>query len=124
MTMSNTKKAKIGQSKATFIPKGYDWGLYFWRLPDGHLFHDGEGNLLNIPAMKHDLSKIAELRKAAAHHGQPEGEPWFYSGIKRATDEQLSEQKERLKAGLLPNLDDLGAVHAAQQSLSQYGDQG
>jgi hypothetical protein len=121
MTMSNTKKAKIGKSKATFIPKDYDWGLYFWRLPDGHLFHDGEGNLLNIPAMKHDLSKIAELRKAAAHYGQPEGEPWFYPGIRRATEEQLSEQKDRLKAGLIPNLDDLGAVHAAQQTLQKYG---
>ena len=123
MTMSNTKKAKLGKSKATFIPKDYDWGLYFWRLPSGHLFHDGDGNLLNIPAMKHDLSKIAELRKAAAHYGQPDGEPWFYPGIRRATDEQLSEQKDRLKAGLIPNLDDLGAVHAAQQSLQQYGEE-
>jgi hypothetical protein len=121
MTMSNTKKAKIGKSKATFIPKDYEWGLYFWRLPSGHLFHDDDGNLLNIPAMKHDLSKIAELRKAAAHYGQPEGEPWFYPGIRRATDEQLSEQKDRLKAGLIPNLDDLGAVHAAQQTLQKYG---
>jgi hypothetical protein len=121
--MNTSKSEKIGKSKATFIPKGYDWGLYFWRLPDGHLFHDGQGNLLNIPAMKHDLSKIAELRKAAAHYGQPDGEPWFYSGIRRATDEQLQEQKERLEQGLLPNLDDLGAVHAAQQSLKQYGDE-
>jgi hypothetical protein len=124
MTMSNTKKAKIGQSKATFIPKGYEWGLYFWRLPDGHLFHDGEGNLLNIPAMKHDLSKIAELKKAAAYYGQPDGEPWFYAGIRRATEEQLSEQKDRLKQGLIPNLDDLGSVYDAQQSLKKYGDVG
>jgi len=123
MTMSNTKKAKLGKSKATFIPKDYDWGLYFWRLPSGHLFHDNEGNLLNIPAIKHDLSKIAELRKAAAYYGQPEGEPWFYPGIRRATDEQLSEQKDRLKAGLIPNLDDLGAVHAAQQTLKKYGEE-
>jgi hypothetical protein len=121
--MNVSKSEKIGKSKATFIPKGYDWGLYFWRLPDGHLFHDGQGNLLNIPAMKHDLSKIAELRKAAAHYGQPDGEPWFYAGIKRATDEEFNEQQERLKAGLLPNLDDLGAVHAAQQTISQHGDE-
>jgi len=124
MTMSNTKKAKIGNSKATFIPKAYDWGLYFWRLPNGHLFHDEEGNLLNIPSIRNDLSKMAELRKAAAHYGQPEGEPWFYAGIKRATDEQLSEQKERMNAGLLPNLDDLGAVYAAQQTAKRYGNDG
>ena len=121
--MGNTKKQKVGKSKATFIPKGYDWGLYFWRLPDGHLFHDGQGNLLNIPSMKHDLGKIAEIRKAAAHYGRPEGEPWFYAGIKRATDEEYSEQVDRMKSGLIPNLNDMGSVHDAQQSLLKYGDQ-
>ena len=123
MTMSNTKKAKIGKSKATWMPKMYDWGLYFWRLPDGHLFKDQDGNLLNIPSMRGDLSKIAELRKAAAYYGQPEGEAWFYAGIRRATDEQYEEQKQRLKEGLIPNLDDLGAVHAAQQGIKKYGNQ-
>jgi hypothetical protein len=119
--MSNTKKSQIGKSKATFIPKAYDWGLYFWRLPSGHLFHDGEGNLLNIPSMRNDLSKMAELREAAAHYGQPEGEPWFYAGIRRTTDEKLQEQKDRLSEGLLPNLDDLGSVYAAQQGIKQHG---
>lgn len=121
--MNTGRSPKIGKSKATFIPKMYDWGLYFWRLPDGHLFHDGEGNLLNIPAQKNDLAKISELRKAAAHYGQPEGEPWFYAGIRRATDEEYSEQMDRMKQGLIPNLNDLGAVHAAQKTLQQYGDQ-
>lgn len=123
MTMSNTKKAQIGKSKATWMPKMYDWGLYFWRLPDGHLFKDQDGNLLNIPSMRGDLSKIAELRKAAAYYGQPDGEAWFYAGIKRATDEQYEEQKQRLKEGLIPNLDDLGAVHAAQQGIKRHGNQ-
>lgn len=121
--MSNTKKAQIGKSKATWMPKMYDWGLYFWRLPDGHLFKDEDGNMLNIPSMRGDLSKIAELRKAAAYYGQPEGEAWFYAGIRRATDEQYEEQKQRLKEGLIPNLDDLGAVHAAQQGIEKYGNQ-
>jgi hypothetical protein len=122
--MNKPKPPKIGKSKATFIPKDYEWGLYFWKLPTGHLFHDGQGNLLNIPSMKHDLSKIAELRKAAAHHGQPKGTPWFYSGIKRATDEEYSEQKQRLQEGLIPNVNDLGAIYDAQQTVKQYGDQG
>lgn len=121
--MSRTKTPKVGKSKATYIPKGYDWGLYFWRLPDGHLFHDGQGNLLNIPSMKNDLAKMSELRKAAAHYGKPEGEPWFYSGIKRATDEEYYEQIDRMKNGLIPNLNDMGSVYDAQQSLLKYGDQ-
>lgn len=121
--MSNTKKAKVGNSKATYIPKNYEWGLYFWRLPNGHLFHDGEGNLLNIPSMKNDLSKMAELKKAAAHYGQPDGTPWFYPGIKRATEEVYSEQMDRMKNGLIPNLDDLGAVYDAQQTLKIHGEE-
>lgn len=123
MTMNRPKTPKVGKSKATFIPKNYEWGLYFWKLPNGHLFHDGQGNLLNIPSMRNDISKMAEIRKAAAHYGQPEGKPWFYPGIKRTTDEEYSEQKQRMSEGLIPSLNDLGAIHDAQKTLKQYGDQ-
>lgn len=120
--MSNTRKPKIGKSKVTTIPKMYDWGLYFWQLPDGHLFHDGEGNFLNIPSMKNDIGKMAELRKAAAHYGQPDGNPWFYAGVQRATDESYSEQLDRMKNGLIPNLNDLGAVYDAKRGLAAHGE--
>jgi hypothetical protein len=122
--MSNGNKPKIGKSKATFIPKMYDWGLYFWKLPNGHLFHDGEGNLLNIPANRGDIAKMAELKAAAAHYGQPDGSPWFYAGIQRATDEEYSEQVDRMKQGLIPTMNDLGAVAAAKKTLELYGDEG
>ena len=113
----------IGKSKATVIPKMYDWGLYFWQLPDGHLFHDGNGNLLNIPAYKDDITKLAELRKTAAYYGQPEGKPYFVSGLTRASEEEYSEQLDRMKQGLIPNLNDLGAVHAAKQTIAAHGDE-
>lgn len=130
MVMSNTKKAKIGKSKITQIDKGtgqkamfgYEWGLYFWRLPSGHLFKDDEGRMLNIPSVKDDLGQMAKLRQAAAHFGQPEGEPWFYAGVNRATDEEYEEQMDRLKEGLLPSLNDLGAVQAAKKTAELYGD--
>ena len=128
--MSNTRKAKIGKSKITQIDKGtgqramfgYEWGLYFWRLPSGHLFKDEEGRLLNIPSVKNDLSQMAKLRQAAAHYGQPDGEPWFYAGVNRATDEEYQEQLDRLEEGLIPSLNDLGAVHAAKKTAELYGD--
>jgi hypothetical protein len=128
--MSNTRKAKIGKSKITQIDKGtgqramfgYEWGLYFWRLPDGHLFKDEEGRMLNIPSIKGDLGQMAKLRQAAAHYGQPDGEPWFYAGVNRATDEEYDEQIDRLKEGLIPSLNDLGAVSAAKKTAELYGD--
>lgn len=128
--MSNTRKAKIGTTKITQIDKGtgqramfgYEWGLYFWRLPDGHLFKDDEGRMLNIPSVKGDLGQMAKLRQAAAHYGQPDGDPWFYAGVNRATDEEYAEQLDRLNEGLLPTMNDLGAVQAAKKTAELYGD--
>lgn len=128
--MSNKKRPTIGKSKVTVENVGdaqrkhfgYEWGLYFWKLPDGHLFKDDEGRLLNIPSVKGDLSQMAKLMKAAAHYGQPEGVPWFYAGAGRATDEEYQEQLDRLDQGLIPNLNDIGAVAAAKKSLEIYGD--
>jgi hypothetical protein len=42
----------------------------------------------------------------------------------RVTDEEYSEQVDRMKQGLIPNLNDLGAVKAAQDTLKLYGDEG
>lgn len=113
---------KAGKSKATVIPKMYDWGIYFWQLPDGHLFKDTDGNMLNIPATRGDIAKMFELKQAAAYYGQPEGKPYFVPGVRRATDEEHSEQVDRMKQGLLPNLNDLGAVYDAQQGLKAHGE--
>ena len=119
--MKNQKPDKIGKSKVTFIDKMYDWGIYVWKKQNGKWFTDGQGNILNIPAMKGDITKIAELRKAAAYYGEPDGEAVFFAGLSRVTDEEYSEQKQRMLEGLIPNMNDLGAVHAAQQTIKKYG---
>lgn len=106
-----------GKHKTTVVPKAYKWGLFFWRLPDGHLFGDGQGNLLNVQASsKYDVEAMGKIKSAAAHYGQPDGKPWFQPGLKRATEDEYSEQKERFLNGEVL-LNDLGAVHAAQQGL-------
>lgn len=127
--MSNTRKPTIGKTKITQVDKGtgqramfgYEWGLYFWQLPDGHLFRNEDGDMLNIPSVKGDIGQMAKLRAAAAHYGQPDGKPWFYAGANRATDEEYEEQVDRLKNGLIPSMNDLGAVDAAKKSIRQYG---
>lgn len=128
--MSNRKRPTLGKSKVTVVNTGdaqrkhfgFEWGLYFWRLPDGHLLKDEDGRMLNIPSVKNDIGQIAKLRQAAAHYGYPEGEPWFYAGVNRATDEEYEEQMDRLNEGLIPSLNDIGAVAAAKKSLELYGD--
>ena len=119
--MNAGREDQIGKSKLTMIDKGYNWGVYVWKKSNGRWFTDGNGNILNIPSMKDDLEKLAELRKAAAYYGEPDGEPVFFSGLSRVTDEEYAEQVDRMKEGLIPNLNDLGAVHAAQQTAKQWG---
>lgn len=132
ITFMDTRGAqKIGKSKVTQIDKGtgqramfgFEWGVYFWRLPSGHLFKDSENRPLCIESVKGDIQNLAELRAAAAYYGEPDGEPWFYAGITKVTDEEYQVQKERLEAGLIPSENDFGAIHAAQQTLKVYGDE-
>jgi len=126
MVMKNKKfrmPGQIGETKVSLVEKNYDWGIYVWKKSNGKWFTDGEGNILNIPSMKGDILKISELKQAAAHYGEPDGEAYFFAGLSRVTDEEYSEQVDRMKSGLIPNLNDLGAVHAAQQTIKKYGAQ-
>ena len=119
--MKKKNPNQIGKSKIKVIDKMYDWGIYVWKKQNGKWFTDGQGNVLNIPSMKGDISKIAELKKVAAHYGEPDGEAVFFAGLNRVSDEEYSEQKQRMAEGLIPNMNDLGAVHAAQQTIKKYG---
>lgn len=102
--MPLTNKAKI-----TEVKPNVDWGLYMWKLPDGRLLQDGNGNYLNVPSTRHDITKIAEIRNAARYFGKPEGEPHFEPGVNRATDSEREEQEQRMAAGeILDN--DFGAI--------------
>ena len=121
--MKDPKKPNIGKTKIKVIDKNYDWGVYVCKKSNGKWFTDGQGNVLNIPAMKGDIAKIAELKQAAAHYGEPDGEAIFFAGLNRISDEEYAEQQERMRQGLIPNLNDLGAVHAAQQTIKRYGAQ-
>lgn len=120
-----TGKPIVGNVRKKVIGKDYDWGLYVYKKATGKWFTDGEGSVLNIPSMRGDLSKIAELKKAAIHYGDDgDGEAVFVAGLNRVTEEEYSEQKDRMVNGLIPSMNDLGAWHAAQQSYNKYGKEG
>lgn len=113
----------LGKAKVTIIDKQYDWGIYVWKKANGKWFTDGNGNILNIPSYKNDENQLRKLKETAAHYGEPDGQPVFFAGMGRVTDEEYSEQIDRMKNGLIPNMNDLGAVHAAQQTIKMYGDE-
>lgn len=108
--------------KITEVKPNVEWGLYMWRLPNGKLFKDDEGNYLNIPARRGDIEKMSKVKQAAAYYGQPEGTLHFEPGVQRATDDEYAEQKERLKEGKIPSLNDFGAVVDAKRGVAKHGD--
>jgi hypothetical protein len=117
-----TGKPLVSNVRRKVIPKNYDWGLYVYKKSNGKWFTDGEGNVLNIPSMKGDISKIAELKKAAIHYGDDgEGSAVFVPGLNRISEEEHTEQMDRFKNGLIPSMNDLGAWQAAQDTLNKYG---
>lgn len=117
-----TGKPIVSNVRRQVIEKKYNWGLYVYKKSNGKWFTDGEGNVLNIEAVRGDISKISQLRDAAKHYGdEGDGEAIFVPGLTRVSEKEYSEQLDRMQQGLIPSMNDLGAWHAAQQTQDRYG---
>ena len=120
--MSNRKKA-LKRPKVTVVDENPGWGVYVWRCAsNGKIFRDNDDNVLNIPSRQYDLEKMKVITEAAAHYGEPKGEPVFVPGVQRATDEEHTEQMDRMRSGLLPTMNDFGAVTDAKNAAIQRGE--
>ena len=117
-----TGKPLVGNVRRQVIEKKYNWGLYVYKKSDGRWFTDGEGNVLNIESTRGDISQITKLKNTAKYYGDDgEGEAVFVPGLTRVSEEEYSEQVDRMKQGLIPSLNDLGAWKAAQDTLNKHG---
>ena len=112
---------QVGESKLTVMDKQYDWGIYFWKKANGKPFTDGNGSVLNIPSHRGDALQIHKLQQEATALGQGDGSYEFMPGVGRISEEEYSEQVDRMKQGLIPNMNDLGAVQAAKDTIAMYG---
>jgi hypothetical protein len=116
---------QVGDTKVQVIQESFsNFGTYVWHKPSGKAFTDGDGNALSIEAMKDDPSRIKELQDAAKYWGQPEGKAIFYPNMRKISQEEHSEQIDRMSQGFIPSMNDLGAVIAAKKTLNAYGDEG
>jgi len=117
-----TGKPIVENVRRKVIDKHYDWGLYVYKKSNGKWFTDGTGSVLNIPSQKGDISQIAKLKQAAMFNGdEGDGTCTFVPGLTRISEEEYSEQKDRMRQGLIPNLNDLGAIADAQKTLKTHG---
>ena len=115
-------KGQVGDSRVKVIEKHYEWGLYVYKKSNGKWFTDGTGPVLNIESMRGDILQISKLKEAARHFGdEGDGECVFVPGLTRISEEEYSEQKQRLSEGLIPSMNDLGAVQAAKDTIAKYG---
>jgi len=122
--MDKIMNGQIGKTKVQLIEEPFsNAGIYVWQLPSGKFFTDGEGNALSIESMKDDPSKMKQLSDAARYNGQPEGKAVFFPNVRKISDEEYSEQKDRMSQGLIPSNTDLGALIAAKKTLEMYGDE-
>lgn len=103
------------------LVKEVPYGLYVWRMPDGRWVGDDQGNFLNVQAMEGDLTKIQMLVNAVKEFGIEEGSPLYLSGNRRVTDEEYEEQIMRMKWGLIPDPEDVGALADEARWRKQYG---
>jgi len=120
--MNNKNISKGGKPKLTVLEKKSDYGIYVWQMNhSGRAFGDGNGNVMNIPGRPHDIEAMAKLQKAAQHYGAPEGKVIFMPGIRRITDEEHSEQIDRMKEGYIPSETDIGAWVDASKGYKAHG---
>ena len=117
-----TGKPLVSNVRRKVIEKDYNWGLYVYKKSDGKWFTDGNGSVLNIPSMKGDPAQMGKLRAAAIGNGDAgDGTCVFVPGLTRISEEEYSEQKDRMLQGLIPSMNDLGAWKAAQDTVDRYG---
>jgi hypothetical protein len=117
-----TGKPIVGNVRRQVIEKKYNWGLYVYKKSDGRWFTDGDGNVLNIESTRGDILQITKLKNTAKYYGDDgEGEAVFVPGLTRISEEEHSEQLDRMKQGLIPSMNDLGAWKAAQDTVNKHG---
>jgi hypothetical protein len=107
--------------RLTVIEKQGQYGIYVWQTPEGKVVTDGNGNTMNIPARVGDIEAISKITKAAAYYGFPEGKAVFRAGQRRVTEEEYSEQLDRMKEGYIPSETDLGAWYEAARGIGKHG---
>jgi hypothetical protein len=87
---------------------GDRFGVYLWKMPNGAYIADEDRNFLSIASEFGDVRRIAELRAAVKSFGIDEGEPQFFPGHRKVSDEEYEEQLARASEGLVPDEYDVG----------------
>lgn len=97
------------------------YGMYVWENPNGDIFGDDEGNVMNVFCIKGDREAMKALAEAARYYGAGEGKPVWWTGKRRVTDDELKEQQMREALGLTPDPLDYGAIRDEERARRAHG---
>lgn len=97
------------------------YGMYVWENPDGEVFGDDDGNVMNVFCMKGDRAAMKALSDAARYYGAGEGKPVWWSGKRPITDEELAEQEMRQQLGLVADPLDIAAIRDQERAKRIHG---
>ena len=77
-----------------------NYGIYVWELPNGKILASTDGDILLVQAKYGSLQAQAELAKAAAYWGYPDGKA-KWEDAHPCTQEEWEEQMEELTQGIM-----------------------
>jgi len=118
-----SSKASIKKPKVSIVKDPSPFGMYVWRMSNGKIFGDPDGNVMNIPATEHDITALNKIRKAARNYGvESGGFPVYISGGRRVSEMEHSEELGRMKEGYIPSETDFGAWIDAKKGFDVHGD--
>ena len=107
MINNNTPGVKHRVSR---VSDGFAFGLYAWRMPDGKILGDKEGNVLNVASLRGDIKNMAAIRQYVNKElGIFAGEPYFLEGAAQLTEDEHDGQMEQMMNGEVPSYD-LGSL--------------
>lgn len=98
-----------------------NYGVYVWNVTGRGILVNEDRDPLRISSMRGDLSKIRQLKDAAASYGYPDGEPVFWSGRRAISDAEYDEQMARHTAGQLADPYDIPALIEQQKAQRANG---
>jgi hypothetical protein len=103
---------KLTPTRRGFVKDGIAdrFGVYMWKMPNGAYIADENRNFLSIASEVGDPKRIQQLRDTVRSFGITEGEPVFYAGHRKISDEEYEMQRERARLGLVPDTEDVGSL--------------
>lgn len=114
---------KVKKPKVSVVKEQSPFGMYVWRMKNGKIFGDPDGNVMNIPAKEHDIQALNKIRTAARNFGVYDGgSPVYISGGRRVSEMEHSEELGRMKEGYIPSETDFGAWSDAKRGFDKHGD--